>query len=47
VRITEGPLADLEGIFLDIDDQARVAILLSLMGRTVRVQADAASVEAL
>ena len=47
VRITEGPLADLEGIFLDIDDQARVAILLSLMGRKVRVQADAGSVEAL
>ncbi len=47
VRITEGPLADLEGIFLDIDDQARIAILLSLMGRTVRVQADAANVEAL
>ncbi len=47
VRITEGPLTDLEGVFLDIDDQARVAILLSLMGRTVRIQADAGSVEAL
>jgi len=46
VRIAEGPLADLEGIFLDIDDRARVAILLSLMGREIRVTVDAGSVEA-
>ncbi|MBN33736.1 MAG: transcriptional activator RfaH [Rhodospirillaceae bacterium] len=47
VRIAEGPLADLEGVFLEVDDQARVAILLSLMGRTVRVQVDARNVEAI
>ena len=47
VRIAEGPLADLEGVFLEIDDQSRVAILLSLMGRRVRVQVDAGNVEAI
>jgi transcriptional antiterminator RfaH len=45
VRIAEGPLADLEGVFLDIDDKDRVAILLSLMGRTLRVQVAAGDVE--
>ena len=47
MRIAEGPLADLEGVFLEIDDQSRVAILLSLMGRRVRVQVDAGNVEAI
>lgn len=45
VRIAEGPLADLEGIFLDIDDKDRVAILLSLMGRSLRVHVAAGGVE--
>ena len=45
VRVAEGPLADLEGIFLDIDERARVAILLKLMGREVRVRVHAADIE--
>ena len=45
VRIAEGPLADLEGVFLDIDEKDRVAILLRLMGRTLRVQVAAGDVE--
>lgn len=45
VRIAEGPLADLEGIFLDIEDRDRVAILLRLMGRELRVRVDAQGVE--
>lgn len=45
VRIAEGPLADLEGVFLDIDDKDRVAILLRMMGRTMRVQVAAGDVE--
>ncbi len=46
VRIAEGALADLEGVFLDIDDRARVGVLLTLLGRPVRVRVDAGSVEA-
>lgn len=45
VRIAEGPLADLEGVFLDIDDKDRVAILLTLMGREMRVQVAGGDVE--
>lgn len=45
VRIAEGPLADLEGVFLDIDERDRIAILLKLMGRTMRVQVAAGDVE--
>jgi transcriptional antiterminator RfaH len=45
VRIAEGPLADLEGVFLDVDDRDRVAILLHLMGRDIRVRVDARGIE--
>ena len=45
VRIAEGPLADLEGIFLDIDETDRIAILLKLMGRELRVRVAAGDVE--
>ena len=45
VRIADGPLADLEGFFLDIDEKDRVAILLRLMGRTLRVQVAGRDVE--
>ena len=45
VRIADGPLADLEGVFLDIDEKDRVAILLRLMGRTLRVQVAGRDVE--
>ena len=45
MRIADGPLADLEGVFLDIDEKDRVAILLRLMGRTLRVQVAGRDVE--
>ncbi|MGD9537735.1 MAG: transcription termination/antitermination protein NusG [Alphaproteobacteria bacterium] len=45
VRITSGPFADLEGIFQARTDAERVAILLSLMGRAVRVTVPAGDIE--
>ncbi len=36
--VTEGPLADLVGMFECIDDNQRVVLLLEFMGRTVRTQ---------
>lgn len=45
VRIADGPFADLEGIFLDMADNERVAILLSLLGRNVKVTVSADQVE--
>lgn len=45
VRITSGPLADLEGIFQARTDAERVAVLLRLMGREVRVMVPAADIE--
>lgn len=38
VRVTHGPMADMVGIFECVDDQARVFILLDLMGRQVKVR---------
>ena len=37
VRITAGPLRDLEGVFQMESDSDRVMVLLKLMGRSVRV----------
>jgi transcriptional antiterminator RfaH len=37
VRIIEGPLNDLEGLFDGSTDENRVAVLLNLMGREVKV----------
>ena len=45
VRITSGPFAELEGIFQARTDAERVAILLSLMGRAVRVLVPEGDVE--
>lgn len=45
VRITSGPFADLEGIFEARSDAERVAILLSLMGRAVRVMVSEGDIE--
>lgn len=36
ICVTEGPLADLEGVFDCVDDNQRVVLLLNLMGRMVR-----------
>ncbi len=38
VRIIDGPLSDLEGLFDCASDDERVTILLDLMGRQVRVR---------
>ncbi len=45
VRIADGPFADLEGIFLDMGDNERVAIMLSLLGREVKVTVSADHLE--
>lgn len=39
VRIVDGPLCDLEGLFDGANDDERVTILLQLMGRQVKVRA--------
>jgi transcriptional antiterminator RfaH len=46
LRITEGPLAGLEGI-AHWSDRKRVALLLDLMGRAIRVTLDAGAVRPL
>lgn len=45
VRVTDGPLADIEGLFEDHRDENRVILLVSLLGRKVRVQVPTATVE--
>jgi transcriptional antiterminator RfaH len=45
VRITSGPLVDRLGIFEHMSGAERVAILLSLLGRTVTVRLAAADIE--
>ena len=46
VRILEGPLVELEGIFQAASDDERVMILLRLMGREVRVRVPGSDIEA-
>ena len=38
VRIINGPLNDLEGLFESPTDEERVTVLLNLMGREVKVR---------
>ncbi len=45
VRVTAGPFADVEGIFQARTDAERVAILLTLMGRAVRVMVSEGDIE--
>lgn len=45
VRIDDGPMRDLEGIFQTTNDSDRVIVLLSLMGRDVRVTVPADHIE--
>lgn len=47
VRVLEGPLAELEGIFQAASDDERVMILLRLMGREVRVTVRGSDIEAI
>ncbi len=46
VRIIDGPLTDLEGLFDGASDEARVTVLLDLMGRQVAVRVPAETVYA-
>jgi transcriptional antiterminator RfaH len=46
VRLLEGPLADLNGLFEEMRDENRVILLVSLLGRQVRMQVPMAAIEA-
>ncbi|RDV03178.1 transcription termination/antitermination protein NusG [Undibacter mobilis] len=46
VRVTEGPMVNIEGLFQDIRDESRVILLVSLLGRKVRLQVPAEAIEA-
>lgn len=46
LQVTEGPFAEMEGVFECIDDRARVVLLLDLMGRAVRTRLEGQAVTA-
>jgi transcriptional antiterminator RfaH len=46
VRVTEGPMANIEGLFQEVRDENRVILLVSLLGRKVRLQVPTQAVEA-
>jgi transcriptional antiterminator RfaH len=46
VRLTEGPLADMSGLFEEMRDENRIVLLVSLLGRKVRMQVPLAVVAA-
>ena len=46
VRVTEGPMVNIEGLFQDVRDENRVVLLVSLLGRKVRLQVPTQAVEA-
>jgi transcriptional antiterminator RfaH len=46
VRVTEGPLTEIDGIFEEVRDDKRVILLISLLGRKVRMQVPTAAVMA-
>jgi len=46
VRLLEGPLADVSGLFEEMRDENRVILLVSLLGRKVRMQVSVAAVAA-
>ncbi len=46
VRISAGAFEDMVGRLVELKDQDRVVVLLEVLGRTVRTQIEAASVEA-
>lgn len=46
VRLLDGPFADVSGLFEEARDENRVVLLLSILGRQVRVVAPAAEVTA-
>jgi transcriptional antiterminator RfaH len=46
VRLLEGPMADMNGLFEEMRDENRVVLLVSLLGRKVRMQVPVAAVAA-
>lgn len=46
VRMLEGPLVDVSGLFEEMRDENRVVLLVSLLGRKVRMQVPVAAVAA-
>jgi transcriptional antiterminator RfaH len=46
VRLLEGPLADVSGLFEEMRDENRIILLVSLLGRKVRMQVPVAAVAA-
>jgi transcriptional antiterminator RfaH len=44
VRLLEGPLADVNGLFEEMRDEDRAVLLVSLLGRKVRMQVSSAAV---
>lgn len=44
IQLIDGPFADFTGLFEEIRDENRVVILLSLLGRKVRIEASLAAV---
>lgn len=46
VRLTEGAFASLVGLYEGMTDRDRVTVLLDLLGRKVRINADADTIEA-
>ncbi|WP_126455416.1 transcription/translation regulatory transformer protein RfaH [Sulfuriflexus mobilis] len=45
VRVLDGPMAGLEGVFVARTGEQRVMLLLELMGKTTRVQIDMEAIE--
>lgn len=45
VLVTQGPMADMTGIFESRDDRSRVVVLLEMLGRAVRVRLSPRQVE--
>lgn len=46
VRVLDGPMMGLEGVFIAKSGEQRVMLLLDLMGKTTRVQMDVDAIEA-
>ena len=46
VRLLDGPMADINGLFEEMRDENRVVLLVSLLGRQVRMQVPAGAVTA-
>ena len=47
IRVLDGPMMGLEGVFIAKSGEQRVMVLLDLMGKTTRVKIDVDSIEAM